>query len=70
MVHWSGKGKYPSEQERERKRMIREARQREKRQRELQVIKDRLDLFGEDALEPHEVALIKNHHDFFYPGRV
>ena len=67
MVKWAGKGKYPPEQERERQRMLREAREREKHQRRLQVIKDKIDLFGEGKLTPEELALVEKHHDFFCP---
>ena len=69
MVHWSGKGKYPREQERERLRMLKETREHREQQRRLQAIKDKLDLFGEDSLTPEEKIVVGCYHNFFYPGQ-
>lgn len=35
----------------------------------LHAIKDKLDLFGDRALNRAEAALVERHREFFYPGR-
>lgn len=35
--------------------------------RRLQVIKDKMDLFGEESLSPEELALVEERRAFFYP---
>ncbi len=66
-MKWTGKGKYPPEQERERRRMLDEARVHEKYRKHLQAVKDKLDLYGEDSLTLEEKELVRLFHDFFYP---
>jgi len=66
-MKWTGKGKYPPEQERERRRMILEARAARNHQHHLQAVKDKLDLYGEDSLDLEEKELVRLFHDFFYP---
>ena len=67
MVHWTGKGKYPPEQERERQRMLQESEARRKHQRRLQALKDKIDLYGDDSLNQEEKEIVRLFHDFFYP---
>ena len=66
-MKWRGKGKYPPEQERERVRMLKEAFARRQHESRLQALKDKIDLFGEDSLNPEEKELVRLFHDFFYP---
>ena len=66
MVKWSGKGKYPREQERERLRMLKETREHREHQRRLQALKDLYDLYGEDAIvDPEDKILFVKHYGFF-----
>jgi hypothetical protein len=68
-MKWRGKGGYPPEQERERQRMVQEAREHEEHRKRLQAIKNRLDLYGPDGLEEEEVAEVYLHWGFFYPDQ-
>lgn len=52
-----------------RDRAIAEARAARKFRRECQVLKDRLDLFGEEALTEEERIFVQERPAFFYPGR-
>jgi len=65
-MKWRGKGKYPPEQERERRRMFEEDREAWKHLKHLEAVKDKLDLFGEDSLDLEEKELVRRFHDFFY----
>ena len=69
MRKWSGKGRYPPEQERERQIMLKEEEAARRHRQELRAIRDKLDLYGEEALTVAEKAMVSKHHDFFYPER-
>ena len=66
-MKWTGKGKYPPEQERERKRMVEEAKAARRHSLRMQAVKDKKDLWGEESLDPEEKELMRLAHDFFYP---
>ena len=66
-MKWTGKGKYPREQERERKRAQKEERSARRHRLYMQAVKDKLDLWGEDSLNVEEKELVRLAHDFFYP---
>ena len=66
-MKWRGKGKYPPEQERERKRMVKEERSARRHRMYMQAVKDKLDLCGEDSLNVEEKEIVRLAHDFFYP---
>ena len=66
-MKWTGKGKYPPEQERERKRAQKEERSARRHRLYMQAVKDKLDLWGEDSLNVEEKELVRLAHDFFYP---
>ena len=66
-MKWTGKGKYPPEQERERKRMLKERRESERHYLRLQALKDKIDLCGDENLNLEEKELLRLFHDFFYP---
>ncbi len=66
-MKWTGKGRYPREQERERVRMIKEAVSHRRHERHLQATKDQMDLCGEESLNQEQKELVRLFHDFFYP---
>ena len=66
-MKWTGKGKYPPEQERERKRMVEEVKAARRHGLKMQAVKDKKDLWGEESLDPEEKELVRLFHDFFYP---
>lgn len=66
-MKWTGKGKYPREQERERKRMVEEVKAARRHRLHLEAVKDKLDLWGEDSLNLEEKEIVRLAHDFFYP---
>lgn len=66
-MKWTGKGKYPREQERERKRALLEAKAARRHRLHLEAVKDKLDLWGEDSLNAEEKELVRLFHDFFFP---
>ena len=66
-MKWTGKGKYPPEQERERRRMFLEAKAARRHSLKMQAVKDKFDLWGEDSLNLEEKELVRLFHDFFYP---
>ena len=61
------KGQYPPEQEKERQRMIQEAKDNHIYRQALNAIKFKLEFGGEDLLCPLDKKLIEKHHEFFYP---
>lgn len=66
MVKWSG-SKRQRLTDRERETLVREEEAQREYRRRLQVIKDKLDLYGDLALGPEERAFIAQHPGFFYP---
>ena len=66
-MKWTGKGKYPLEQERERQRMLLEAKAARRHSLKMQAVKDKKDLWGEESLDLEEKELVRLFHDYFYP---
>jgi len=55
------------EAEHNRRLMVAEADADRKYRNNLQAIKDRRDMWGDDALSPNDKELVKKHKDFFDP---
>lgn len=67
MPDWEGKGKYPPEQERERQRMIKEAKEARLFRKRLRAIRDKLQTSGENSLTAEERAIVDQRRDYFFP---
>lgn len=59
---------YCEETERHRQQMIKEADAHHAFRKELQAIKDKLDMYGERALTAKERVIVDQRRAFFYPG--
>jgi len=64
------KSKHRRERERVRADQMAQAEAHRQFRRELQAIKDKMDLFGEDALDQEERALVSSRPAFFFPESV